>query len=150
MIMKAQRKKILVADCHEDGLIVLEKLLEDAGFDTTTVWTAKDALRLVETHMFDLVLLSNYLPGAECEALLKDLRKKGGSFTCIVMLPSKPEMPDFINLEMLGARDVVWKHAYKQVLETVRKCLACDQKSPLAARPENRNAESHFTGKWGY
>jgi CheY-like chemotaxis protein len=30
--MKAQRKKILVADCHEDVLIVLEKLLEDAGF----------------------------------------------------------------------------------------------------------------------
>ena len=29
--MKAQRKKILVADCHEDVLIVLE-MLEDAGF----------------------------------------------------------------------------------------------------------------------
>lgn len=148
--MKAQRKKILVADCHEDGLIVLEKLLEDAGFDTTTVWTAKDALRLVESHVFDLVLLSNYLPDAECEALLKDLRKAGGSFTCIVMLPSRPEMTDFINMEMLGAREVVWKHAYKQVLEAVRKCLACDQNSRVAAWSENRNAESYFTGKWGY
>lgn len=131
--MKTQRKKILVADCHEDGLIVLEKLLEDAGFDTTTAWTAKDAVRLVESGVFDLVLLSNYLPGAECDALLKRLRKSGERVTCIVMLPSKPEMTDFINMEKLGARDVVWKHAYKQVLETVRECLACDHKSPEAA-----------------
>ena len=131
--MKAQRKKILVADCHEDGLIVLEKLLEDAGFDTTTVWTAEDALRLMDSHVFDLVLLSNYLPDAECEELLKELRKRGESITCIVMLASKPEMTDFISLETLGARDVVWKHAYKQVLETVRECLACGQKSLVAA-----------------
>lgn len=150
MVMKAQRKKILVADCHEDGLIVLEKLLEDAGFDTTTVWTAKDALRLVESHVFDLVLLSNYLPEAECEGLLKELRKRRASINCIVMLSSKPEMIDLISLETLGARDVVWKHAYKQVLETVRKCLACDQKSPVAAWSGDRNAESHFTRKWGY
>jgi CheY-like chemotaxis protein len=49
--MKAQRK-ILVADCHEDVLIVLEKLLEHAGFDTTTVWTARDALNLVDSLAF--------------------------------------------------------------------------------------------------
>lgn len=131
--MKTQRKKILVADCHEDGLIVLEKLLEDAGFDTTTAWTAKDAVRLVESGVFDLVLLSNYLPGAECDELLRKLCKSGEHVTCIVMLPSKPEMTDFVTLEKLGARDVVWKHAYKQVLETVRECLACDHKSPEAA-----------------
>ena len=47
-MMTTQRKKILVADCHEDVLIVLERLLEDAGFDTTTVWTARDLLRLVD------------------------------------------------------------------------------------------------------
>ncbi|HEV2400228.1 MAG TPA: response regulator [Candidatus Sulfotelmatobacter sp.] len=131
--MERQRKKILVADCHEDGLIVLEKLLEDAGFDTTTVWTAKEALRLVESHVFDLVLLSKYLPDSECDELLKVLRKRGEIVTCVVMLPSEPEMTDFINLETSGARDVVCKHAYKQVLETVRECLAYDKKSRSAA-----------------
>ena len=131
--MKAHRKKILVADCHEDGLIVLEKLLEDAGFDTTTVWTGRDALRLAESHVFDLMLLSSYLPDAECEVLLNELRKRGESVTCIVMLPSEPEMTDFISLEKLGARDIVCKHAYKQILEMVRECLACDQNSQEAA-----------------
>ena len=60
--MNPSRKKILVADCHEDVLIILERLLEDAGFDTTTVWTAKEALTLLDSHAFDLVLVNKYLP----------------------------------------------------------------------------------------
>ena len=130
--MNAHRRKILVADCHDDTLIILEKLLEDAGFDTTTVWTAKDALSLVDSHPFDLVLVNKYLPDAECEDLLKELQKRGESVACIVMLPSEPEMTDFTSLETLGARDVVCKRAYRQVVKTVRECLACDQNSQAA------------------
>ena len=133
MVMNAHRRRVLVADCHDDTLIILEKLLEGAGFDTTTVWTAKDALRLVDSHVFDLVLVNKYLPDAECEELLKNLRERRESVACIVMLPSEPEIADFTHLELLGARDVVCKRAYRQVIETVRECLACDQKSRLAA-----------------
>ncbi len=130
--MNAKLRKILVADCHDDTLIILEKLLEDSGFDTTTVWTAKDALSLAKAHAFDLVLISKYLPDAEGEDLLRELHKRGESVACIVMLPSEPEMTDFTSLETLGARDVVCKRAYRQVLKTVRECLACIQK-PQAA-----------------
>jgi len=109
--MKAQSKRILVADCHEDVLVVLDKLLEDAGFDTTTVWTAKDAPRLVDSIVFDLVLVNSHLPDADCEELLTELHRRGEAVACIVMLPSPPEMTDFSSLEALGARDVVCKHA---------------------------------------
>jgi len=131
--MKAQRKKILVADCHEDVLIVLEKLLEDAGFDTTTVWTARDALNLVDSHVFDLVLVNRHLPDLECEEMLRQLRKRGAAVDCVVMSPSPPDMTDFASLEALGARDIVCKHAYRQVVETVSECLACDRKTLSAA-----------------
>lgn len=130
--MRARRRKILVADCHNDTLIILEKLLEDAGFDTTTVWTARDILSLVDSHVFDLVLVNEYLPDAECEDLLKDLQKRRESVACIVMLPCEPEMTDFISLEKLGARDVVCKHDYRQVVKIVRECLACEKKSRAA------------------
>lgn len=129
--MKAQGKKILVADCHEDVLIVLEKLLEDAGFDTTTVWTAKDALSLVDSHAFDLVLVNRHLPDLECEEVLRELRKRG--VTCVVILPSPPDMTDFTSLEALGACGVVCKHAYREVVETVSECLACGRKTLSAA-----------------
>lgn len=131
--MKASRKRILIADCHEDVLIVLEKLLEDAGFDTTTVWTAKEALKLADSHLFDLVLVNKYLPDAECEDLLRALRKRGVQAPCIVMQPSAPEIVDFTRFEALGAKDVVCKHCFRQIVEIVRECLLCDRKPILAA-----------------
>jgi two-component system cell cycle sensor histidine kinase PleC len=131
--MKTPRKKVLVADCHEEVLIALEKMLEDAGFDTTTVWTARDALKLVESQVFDLVLVNEYLPDAECEDLLKALRKRNAQIPCIVMQPSAVEITDFTGLQALGARNLVCKYAYRQIVEVVSECLACDEKAPLAA-----------------
>jgi two-component system, OmpR family, alkaline phosphatase synthesis response regulator PhoP len=129
--MKTARKKVLIADCHEEVLIALERMLEDAGFDTTTAWTAKDALRLVGSEGFDLVLVNEYLPDAECEDLLKALRKRGAQMPFVVMQPSAPEITDFTGLQALGARDIVCKYAYGQIVEVVSECLAFDRKTPL-------------------
>jgi DNA-binding response OmpR family regulator len=131
--MKTARKRILVADCHEEVLIVLEKLLEDAGFDTTTVWTAQEALRLVDSQTFDLALINEFLPDAECEDLLRAFHKKGAQVRCIVMQPSAPEITDIRGLHNLGACDVVCKRAYQQVVEAVNKCLACPKPASLVA-----------------
>ena len=134
--MKTPKKRVLVADCHEEVLIVLEKMLEDAGFDTTTVWTAREALQLVASQVFDLVLINEYLPDAECEDLLRafhKIHKRGAQVPCIVMQPSAPEITDIRGLQDLGARDVVCKRAYQQVVEAVSRCLACHQPASLVA-----------------
>lgn len=133
LAMNANRRRILVADCHDDTLIILEKLLEDAGFDTTTVWTANDALKLLDSHVFDLVLISKYLPDAKCQELLKELHKRCEAVACIVMLPSEPEMNDFTSLQALGVREVLCKRAYRQIFKTVKEYLACDPMSHSAA-----------------
>jgi len=121
--MVTARKKVLVADCHEEVLIVLEKLLEDAGFDTTTVWTAQELLNLVESQAFDIVLVNEYLPDAQCEELLKKLQIKGTQVPCIVMQPSATEITDVGILRGLGAREIVCKRAYQQVVDAVSRCL---------------------------
>lgn len=131
--MKTPRKKVLVADCHEEVLIVLEKMLEDAGFDTTTVWTAGDALKLLDSQAFDLILVNEYLPDAECEDLLKALRRRGARMPCIVMQPSAPGITDFTGLRALGARNLVCKYAYRHIVEVVSECLACDKQAVQAA-----------------
>jgi len=125
--MTPTRKRILIADCHEDALIILEKLLEDAGFDATTVWTAKGALRRADSHVFDLVLVNEYLPDAECEDVLRALQKRGRQIPCIVMQPSAPEFIDFSRFEALGAKDIVCKHCFRRIVEIVRECLLCDR-----------------------
>ena len=131
--MNPSRKRILVADCHEDVLIVLERLLEDAGFDTTTVWTAEEALKLADSHAFDLVLVNEYLPDADCEDVLRALQKRARQIPCIVMQPSAPECVDFTRFEALGAKDIVCKHCFLRIVEIVRECLLCDRKRIPAA-----------------
>ena len=59
----ARKKKILIADCYVEVLFALGRTVEDAGFDTTTAWTGRDALGLIESQAFDLVLVNKYLPG---------------------------------------------------------------------------------------
>lgn len=130
--MRTVRKKVLVADCHEEVLIILEKLLEDAGFDTTTVWTAQEVLNLAESKVFDIIVINEYLPDAECEELLKKLQSKGTPLTCIVMQPSAPEITDVGMLRALGAREIVCKRAYHQVVDAVNRCLA-DRPTKLVA-----------------
>ena len=131
--MKTTRKRILVADCHEDVLIALERLLEDAGFDTTTVWTAKEAMKQADSQAFDLVLVNEHLPDAGCEDVLRALHKRGKQTPCIVMQPGQPEIVDFIRLEALGANDIVCKRSFRQIVEMVRECLLCDRKPIQAA-----------------
>lgn len=127
------RKRVLVADCHEEVLITLERMLEDAGFDTTTVWTAEDALSVLDSKSFDLILVNEYLPDAECEDVLNALHKKGTEIPCIVMQPSAPEITDFTHLEALGARQIVYKYAYRQIVKTVAECLLCKGKTRMVA-----------------
>jgi DNA-binding NtrC family response regulator len=126
-VMNTRRKRVLVADCHEEVLIALEKILEEAGFDTTTVCTARDVLKLVDSQVFDLVLINEYLPDAECEDLLKALHKRGAQMPCVVMQPSAPEITDFANLQALGARNVVCKYAHRQIVDVISACLACEK-----------------------
>jgi|SRR6516225_11446040 DNA-binding NtrC family response regulator len=122
--MITPRKRVLIADCHGDVLVTLEKVLEEAGFDTATVWTAREALQLLDTQFFDLVLTNEYLPDAECEEFLTALQGRGAQMPCIVMQPSAPEITEFRNLQALGARDVVCKYAYRQIVDVISACLA--------------------------
>lgn len=131
--MTMPRKKVLLADCHGEVLIALEKMLEEAGFDTTTVWTARDALQEANSQTFDLMLVNEYLPDAECEDLLKELHKRGAEIPCVLMTPSAPEVSDFVGLRSLGACDVVYKYAYRRIVEVVSECLACEKKARLVA-----------------
>jgi FixJ family two-component response regulator len=65
------------------------------------------------------VLVNKYLPGTECEDILKTLQQTGASIPCIVMQPSTPESAEVDALRAAGACDVVCKYAYYQIVELV-------------------------------
>src|SRR5439155_15555861 len=57
-----QRHRVLVVDDDESVLTLLNQLLEEAGYETTTAWGGREAIEILRQSVFDLVLLDDYLP----------------------------------------------------------------------------------------
>ena len=120
--MTMHRRKILIADCDEHVLINLERLLEDAGYDTATAWNAKEFRHLVNSRVFDLVLLNEYLPNAEYEDLLQTLQEVNRLAHCIVLKPKVRSCHDSSE-HYSRTCDIVCKYAYPQIVDMVQQRL---------------------------
>ena len=49
-------------DNNDEESQVLASMLDGAGYRPTTTWSGLDALELLESQEFDIVLVSSYLP----------------------------------------------------------------------------------------
>jgi CheY-like chemotaxis protein len=129
--MNRQRAKLLIADCHEDTLIDLQRVLEDAGFDTTAVWTSKEFVDAIHSQGFDLVLINEYMPGVPCQELLQVVRE--ADLRCVLLQTrtsalTGPETPGAEN-----AYESVCKHDYAAIVHLVSDILANGEKQVPAA-----------------
>ena len=128
--MNLHRPKLLIADCHEDTLITLQRVLEDAGFDTTAVWTAGEFLDAIRMQKFDLVLINEYMPGGSCDELLPQLQAT--RLRCVLMLARETTALEIKNLTPLSTLEVVNKRNYVAIISLVRKMLAGEEQSSAA------------------
>ena len=118
------RKRILVVDDDEDVLIALETLFENEGYDTTTAWTGHEALDLLGSRAFDLVLVDGCLPDLDSKEILKKIQGMPIRPLVIVM-EAQPSFDDLNRFELMGAADVVGKWMpRRRISQAVRDCLA--------------------------
>jgi CheY-like chemotaxis protein len=74
--MKAAAQ-ILVVEDHEDTRNVLERLCERCGFTVFTAATLNEALQLVQTTPFDVIISDIALPDGTGYALISEVRRRG-------------------------------------------------------------------------
>jgi len=72
--MRQQRLRVLICDTDAEILINLEQMLENAGFDTTTIWETMDLARLLERNPFDLLIMGDHPPHMDAEVISRELR----------------------------------------------------------------------------
>jgi CheY-like chemotaxis protein len=121
--MDSSRKSILILDHDEQVLMDLESVLESAGFETTTTWDRQEALRLLNSRDFDLLLLGDHPPEVKCAELLKALRSRPSSAPCIV-LHSVARYPfEDQYLQRLGAYAVMPRWEGSDLVAKIRECL---------------------------
>jgi len=115
--METQRKTILIVDDDEQVLIDLERLLEDQGYDTTTVWSGGEALQLLQSKSFDFVLLDGDLPDLTREELMRQAQKCSKSHW-IVLQPQTRFRPEPV------PANAVCKSEHGAILSKLRECLS--------------------------
>jgi CheY-like chemotaxis protein/anti-sigma regulatory factor (Ser/Thr protein kinase) len=132
-------KKILVVDDDRITRHVLRKVLTSAGFSVAVAKDGVEALKVMKTRRFDLLLLDVWMPRMNGLELLAKLRRTKARPRLIVM--TSDEAPQTL---LEAVREQAFRYVHKPVealalLQTVREVLKATALPPvdvISARPE--------------
>jgi len=133
MAMDERLHRVLILDTDPDALITLQHVLEEAEIDATITWDEAEALQLLGTARFDLVLIGDHPPELDAAAILEDLSFRGAC-PCVLILRADICEKDVDYFRRLGAIGVVRKRDPLAVLDQITKALPSKQFKPSAAK----------------
>ena len=135
--------KILVIDDDVTFCLMLKKLLENNGYQVTTVFSPVEARRIIETRRFDVVFTDLRMPdisGMELIRLIKERTPK----TRIIMMTGYADISTAIESIKKGAYNYIPKPLNRdEVLNIVREALEPVQETPNG-KPNNSLDESGY------
>ena len=123
-LSKNGRKNILIVENDERVLSALEALVSAEGFGIRTTWSGREALALIQSQPFDLVLVDDHLPDIYCGEFVKMASRHSGSI--VVMHAGRPLQTSLRRYKTLGATAVVDKGDTRQL----RQLLAAQSTTP--------------------
>jgi len=131
--------RILVVDDDQTTRHVLKKVLTSAGFNVTVAKDGVEALKVLRTQRFDLLLLDVWMPRMNGLDLLAQIRNRKSKPRVVVM--TSDDAPETL---LKAVREQAFKYVHKPVeapalLQTVREVLKAAPPVPIevvSARPE--------------
>jgi len=88
--MTHRQSDILIVEDDAEVSFVFELLLEDEGFDVSVAPHGMAALKLVDEHHPDLILLDLHMPIMDGETFADHFRKEYGTETPIIIVTAVP------------------------------------------------------------
>jgi CheY-like chemotaxis protein len=132
MNLEHNRNRVLIVDNNDCFINALDRLLRGDGFDTRTTWSGYDALALMQSHPFDVLLVDEYIADLHVSEFLKRVKWQGRQPTVVVMKTGRPAPADLRLYGSLGARAVVDKRDHEQIR------LALSPGGGFLTTPKNR------------
>jgi CheY-like chemotaxis protein/anti-sigma regulatory factor (Ser/Thr protein kinase) len=131
--------RILVVDDDKTTRHVLQRVLNSAGFSTAVAKDGVEALKVLDTEAFDLLLLDVWMPRMNGLDLLAKLRTAKTRPRVVVM--TSDDAPETL---LKAVREQAFKYVHKPVessalLQTVRDALEAPDVPPIeviSARPD--------------
>ncbi len=120
LVIHAPDMKVLVVDDMPLNLVVIEKLLSNSELTVNKAKSADEALELIKTNDYDVVLMDHFMPGTDGVEALGQIRAMGGKYSDlpVVALTANAvagSREEYINM---GFQDYLSKPVdYKQLME---------------------------------
>jgi CheY-like chemotaxis protein len=115
---------VLIVDNNERILWKFQELLENAGFNTATTWSGHEALSLLQSGRFDVLLVDDYLPDLHAHDFLDRIQRLPIKPWVVVMQASTPKPSELRRYDALGAATVVDKRDLAKVCQAVSSCCS--------------------------
>ena len=117
------KNKILVVDDEDALRTVLSAELEGEGYQVTTAADGQEAINVLTSSVFDLILLDIKMPNVDGFEVLKFVKEKHPK-TKVIMLTGFADLKNAIESKKLGAEDFVSKpYDLVDLLSTVERVL---------------------------
>src|SRR5437016_5143372 len=133
MTRREAKANVLIVDNDDRILWRFQEMLENAGFNTTATWSGHEALGLLRSGVFDVLLVDDYLPDLHHHDFLERVRRLSIQPSIVVMHDSVPKPSDLQCYSSLGASELVDKRDPARVCQAVSFCYT---EQPLA-KPVN-------------
>jgi len=118
------RKKILILDNDDRVLWALKDAFETKGHKTWTTWSGQEALGLLRSVEFDVLLTASYLADMHIGDFLHHVERMTVQPWIVVMEDSVPPRVDLRRCNVFGISAVVDKNDPVKIREVVSSCCA--------------------------
>jgi DNA-binding NtrC family response regulator len=130
------QKRMLVVDDNETIRFSLCKILETHGFDVTCAADVSEALRLISSQKFDVLLSDLHMPGAGDGLTVVSAMRHANPDAVTLLLSAFPEMSAAANAILMQTDEILVKPMnIPDLIETILQRLA---KGPIHKRRSNR------------
>jgi CheY-like chemotaxis protein len=117
-MMPLAPKRVLVVDNEDSVRAALELQLGEAGWHALTTWSGLEALGILKSIPFDVLLVDDYLPDLHIGEFLKQVSRLRVPPRVLVM-QAKPTQRDLRFRGAAGAWPLVDKTQIAQVIEAI-------------------------------
>lgn len=143
--MKMKKPGILLIDDDKNTANGLRKILLQDGYDTSCVYTGNEALELIDTRHFDIVITDMKLPDVSGFTIMEKVKKKDADIP-VIMITAFSSLQTAIDAMKKGADDYLTKPVNVEELELILKKIWEKQLLIL----QNRELRQQLDDKYGF
>ena len=136
---------ILLVDDDKNTANGLRKILLQDGYDTSCVYTGNEALDLIDTEHFDIVITDMKLPDVSGFSIIERVKKKDADIP-VIMITAFSSLQTAIDAMKKGADDYLTKPVNIEELELILKKIWEKQLLIL----QNRELRQQLDDRYGF